>query len=208
MVVTAVYQACCECGQEYPTAADLLDAHNQILAADGLAAETRVELVVTCPACVHDFAFLPRVADAVVTDRRDLAGGLVGEAAVIANRLRENGFDPAQAVNRQVLGLAEEVGEFVGAYRRWSGQARRAGTVEEVHTELADMIITAFVTAHELGVDIQAVIAAKLDTIHTRGWREHAPGACDCRRRGRGRCPVHHRFAIGAAKRAGRGESR
>jgi NTP pyrophosphatase (non-canonical NTP hydrolase) len=106
-----------------------------------------------------------------------LAGGLVAEAAIIADNLRRNGFDPASAVNRQVLGLAEETGEFVGAYRRWSGQARRTGTAEEMHEELADVIITAFVTAHELGVDIQAVIAAKLRTIHTRGWRDTTPAA-------------------------------
>lgn len=140
-----------------------------------------------------------------MSEQRDLAPGLVVAAALIADRLRENGFDPAQAVNRQVLGLAEEVGEFVGAYRRWSGQARRSGTVEEVHEELADVIITAFVTAHELGVDIQQVIAAKLDTIHIRGRHQHTPETCDCRR-GRAQCPIHYMFAIGV--RAGRGEPR
>ena len=79
-------------------------------------------------------------------DRTDLAGN----AAVVAECLRRNGFDPEQAVNRQVLGLAEEVGEFVGAYRRWSGQARRTGSAEDMWEELADVVITAFVTAHEL----------------------------------------------------------
>lgn len=98
-------------------------------------------------------------------------------AEVISECLRRNGFDPEQAVNRQVLGLAEEVGEFVGAYRRWSGQARRSGTADEMHEELADVIITAFVTAHELGIDINAVIAAKLRKVHTRGWRDTAAPA-------------------------------
>lgn len=107
-----------------------------------------------------------------------LAGGLPLAASVIVECLRGNGFDAEHAVNRQVLALAEEVGEFVGAYRRWSGQARRTGTAQEMHTELADVVITAFVTAHELGVDIEAVIAAKLHTIHTRGWREPGPQAC------------------------------
>lgn len=101
-----------------------------------------------------------------------IAGELPRHAAVIAECLRRNGFEPAEAVNRQVLGLAEETGEFVGAYRRWSGQARRSGTAEEMHEELADVIITAFVTACELGVDIDAVITAKLRKIHARGWRE------------------------------------
>ena len=108
---------------------------------------------------------------------RGLVGRLPAHAARIAYHLRSNGFDPGQAVTRQVLGLAEEVGEFVGAYRRWSGQARRAGTAQQVHEELADVIITAFVTAHELGVDIDAVIAAKLHTVYTRGWREPTPSA-------------------------------
>jgi NTP pyrophosphatase (non-canonical NTP hydrolase) len=108
-----------------------------------------------------------------------LAGELPRCAAVIADCLRRNGFGSGLAdsltihqLNRQVLGLAEEAGEFVGAYRRWSGQARRSGTAEEMHEELADVIITAFVTAHELGVDINAVVAAKIRKIHTRGWRE------------------------------------
>lgn len=104
--------------------------------------------------------------------RVGLAGELPHIAGVIADRLRRNGFDPAHAVNRQVLGLAEEVGEFVGAYRRWSGQARRTGTAAQMHEELADVIITAFVAAHELGVDINAVLADKLHLVFTRGWRE------------------------------------
>jgi NTP pyrophosphatase (non-canonical NTP hydrolase) len=112
-----------------------------------------------------------------VSNERGLAGDLPRQAAVIADRLCSNGFDPVQAVNRQVLNLAEEVGEFVGAYRRWSGQARRSGTAQQMHEELADVVITAFVTAHEMGVDLEAVIAAKLHTVHTRGWREPAAGA-------------------------------
>jgi len=105
-----------------------------------------------------------------------LSGQLPVEAAAIAEQLRHAGFPDAGAVNRQVLGLAEEVGEFVGAYRRWSGQARRRGTAEHMFEELADVIITAFVCAHELGIDIDQVIAAKLATVHTRGWRDEASG--------------------------------
>jgi NTP pyrophosphatase (non-canonical NTP hydrolase) len=108
------------------------------------------------------------------TEWRGLTGGIPHHAEYIADQLRRNGFDPADAVNRQVLNLAEEAGEFVGAYRRWTGQARRTGTAAAMHEELADVIITAFVTAHELGVDIDQVIAIKLHKIHTRGWREAA----------------------------------
>ena len=101
---------------------------------------------------------------------------LAAKAADIADHLHHNGFDPATAGQRQALALAEEVGEFVGAYRRWSGQARRTGSFSDVQTELADVVITAYVTAHELGIDLDAVIADKLEEIFTRGWREEPAG--------------------------------
>ncbi len=165
---TAPYQVCVECHAEYATAAALLAAHHRAV---GEASGPYLGWLGFCPSCLHDFVFRP-------ADQIDLTG----HAAVIAECLRRNGFDPDQAVNRQVLNLAEEVGEFVGAYRRWSGQARRAGTAEQMCEELADVIITAFVTAHELGIDINAVIAAKLHTVHTRGWRETAPADTTTRR--------------------------
>jgi NTP pyrophosphatase (non-canonical NTP hydrolase) len=100
------------------------------------------------------------------------APNLARQAAVVAAQLRANGFPAETAVQRQVLGLAEEVGEFVGAYRRWSGQARRPGTAEQMHAELADVVITAYVTAHELGLDLDAAITAKLAVVFSRGWRD------------------------------------
>lgn len=93
------------------------------------------------------------------------------KAHEIVKNLRENGFDAEQGQVRQVLNLAEEVGEFVGAYRRWAGQARRSGTAEEMHAELADVVITAFVTAEEFGVDLEELISAKLEKVFSRGWR-------------------------------------
>lgn len=92
----------------------------------------------------------------------------------IVAALRENGFDAASGQNRQVLNLAEEVGEFVGAYRRWAGQARRSGTAEEMYAELADVVITAFVTAEEFGVDLEDLVGQKLVKVFSRGWRESA----------------------------------
>lgn len=91
-------------------------------------------------------------------------------AREIVKHLRANNFAKETSPDRQALALAEEVGEFVGAYRRWSGQARRTGTEQEVRAELADVVITAFVTAEEQGWDLDADIAAKLDIILTRGW--------------------------------------
>ena len=158
----------------------------------------------------------------------------------IVQRLRANGFPADVAVQRQVLALAEEAGEFVGAYRRFAGMARRSGTAHDVRAELADVVITTYVAAVELGIevdvpatsladrldvdphravlrvftavtrfvdpylsgvlradrvtlngvvraanfaavalgfDLAAAVAAKLDVIFTRGWREPTPDA-------------------------------
>lgn len=93
-------------------------------------------------------------------------------AAEILARLREAGFPAEGAANRSVLALAEEAGEFVGAYRRWSGQARRTGTFDEMGAELADVVICAWMAAAELGIDLDAAITDKLAVIFDRGWRE------------------------------------
>jgi NTP pyrophosphatase (non-canonical NTP hydrolase) len=93
-------------------------------------------------------------------------------SAEIVKNLMANGFDTDQSDNRQVLTLAEEVGEFVGAYRRWSGQARRTDTFDHVTEELADVIITAYVTAHQLNINLDLAVHDKVQAIFTRGWRE------------------------------------
>ncbi len=159
----APYQVCFECGTTYTTADELLERFNTTLVGPGDPEWTDARDMRFCPACLHDFLYPPVSW---------IVGELPTRAAEIVECLRHNGFDPTQAVNRNVLALAEEVGEFVGAYRRWSGQARRTGTAEDMWEELADVIITAFVTAQELGIDINAVIAAKLHKVHTRGWRD------------------------------------
>lgn len=110
-------------------------------------------------------------------NRLMITGDLADMAARITDRLRDNGFPADGAVNRNVLCLAEEVGEFVGAYRRWSGQARRQGSAADMHAELADVVITAYVTAHEIGFDLDTAISAKLAVVFSRGWRE--PPASD-----------------------------
>lgn len=83
-------------------------------------------------------------------------GTLPEIAAEIVTQLRVAGFDSEGAVDRNVLCLAEEAGEVVGAYRRYTGQARRTGTVADVAAELADVVITSYVTAHEIGMDLDA----------------------------------------------------
>ncbi|WP_309110279.1 MazG nucleotide pyrophosphohydrolase domain-containing protein [Saccharothrix sp.] len=100
-----------------------------------------------------------------------MPAGLPAVAREFAESLRAHGFDPERAADRQVMCLAEEVGEFVGAYRRFTGQARRTGTAEEVRDELADVVLAAFVAAYELGIDLAAAIEDKTHTIRARGWR-------------------------------------
>ena len=92
-------------------------------------------------------------------------------AAELVLRLRENDFPEDDGV-RQVLCVAEEAGEFVGAYRRWKGWARRSGPFADVEAELADVILTSYVTAAELGIDLDAAIERKLDVVRSRGYRE------------------------------------
>lgn len=74
--------------------------------------------------------------------------------------------------DRQALALAEEVGEFVGAWRRYTGQARRTDTYDHVREELADVVITAYVLAAEHLLDLDDAIERKLEKIYSRGWRE------------------------------------
>ena len=97
-------------------------------------------------------------------------------AASLAGRLREH-FDPATLPVQQVLALAEEAGEFTAAYRRWAGLARRPGPWQDVEAELADVVITAYVTAAVPGIDLDTAARAKTEVVFTRGWREPPPAA-------------------------------
>jgi NTP pyrophosphatase (non-canonical NTP hydrolase) len=107
------------------------------------------------------------VAELVHDDLNELPA----TAANIAAHLRGAGFTDHPHL-RQILAVAEEAGEFVGAARRYYGLARRPGTLDELRSEAADVVITMFVAAHEIGFDLPAAIADKLAVIYRRGWRE------------------------------------
>jgi NTP pyrophosphatase (non-canonical NTP hydrolase) len=92
-------------------------------------------------------------------------------AAIIRRELWKY-FPPSEEQERQVMCMAEEVGEFVGAARRYMGKARRSGTKEEMAMELADVVITAFVTAEVFDIKLNAEITSKLSEILTRGWKD------------------------------------
>ncbi|WP_192808906.1 MazG nucleotide pyrophosphohydrolase domain-containing protein [Actinomadura montaniterrae] len=96
-------------------------------------------------------------------------------AAVVAENIRQH-FPAEEERHRQVLALAEEVGEFVGAYRRWAGMARRTGDFSDIQEELADVVITAYVTAHVLDIDLETAWRAKAQRVLTRGWRDQPDG--------------------------------
>lgn len=96
-------------------------------------------------------------------------------AHIIMSRCRENGAGGTEQA--QIMGLAEEVGEFVGAMRRWRGLARRRGTEAQAQEELADVIISAYAMAEVMGWDANALVDIKLAKIFSRPWKEDAPDA-------------------------------
>lgn len=89
----------------------------------------------------------------------------------ITSVLREH-FPADREAERQVLALGEEVGEFLGAYSRWAGMARRTGPWSDVCAERADVAITAYVVAAHLGIDLDAAIEAKTAVIFSRPWKD------------------------------------
>ena len=103
-------------------------------------------------------------------------GPLPAAAGHLAARLHEHS-DPATLPVQQVLAVAAEAGEFTAACRRLAGLARRPGTRDDVTAELANVVITACVTAAVLGIDLDAAWRAKAEVVFTRGWREPPPAA-------------------------------
>lgn len=75
---------------------------------------------------------------------------------------------------RQVMAVAEAAGLLVAAYRRHAGIGQRAGTRDEVATQLAALVITAYVAADSLGVDLTAALETEMAVVHARtdGQRE------------------------------------
>ena len=109
--------------------------------------------------------------EAVIVPTPVAASRLTAIGNDISRQLHKAGFTQ-EPILRQALALAEEVGEFVGALRRYEGLARRSDTLAHVSEELADVVITAFVTARELNIDLDAEIDKKTAVIYSRGWRE------------------------------------
>jgi NTP pyrophosphatase (non-canonical NTP hydrolase) len=79
---------------------------------------------------------------------------------------------PNQPEWRFVTGVAEEAGEVVGAYNRFTGPSRRTGTKDELAKELADTVFTAYMAAEVLGIDLQNALDEKYAILTTRGWKQ------------------------------------
>jgi NTP pyrophosphatase (non-canonical NTP hydrolase) len=92
------------------------------------------------------------------------------QAALRANRA--NGLTDENALDVTALSVAEEAGELIGAYRRWSGHARRSGTLAELAAEVADVLIVTSIFAELAGIDVNEAVRAKVAKIYSRGWRE------------------------------------
>lgn len=76
---------------------------------------------------------------------------------------------PVEAVLVNAVCMAEETGEAVKEIRRLLGFARTQGSRKRCAQELADVIISTYVTADMLGFDLDAEVAEKLEEIKERG---------------------------------------
>jgi NTP pyrophosphatase (non-canonical NTP hydrolase) len=88
----------------------------------------------------------------------------------IVDKLQEHFGEDLRA--QQTIAMGEEAGEFLKAARRYMGMARKTGTFEEMSEELADVIITAYVTAEIFQIDLSSEVDNKLEVILSRGWKE------------------------------------
>jgi NTP pyrophosphatase (non-canonical NTP hydrolase) len=98
--------------------------------------------------------------------------GIARRLRVTLDANRRPAISDANALDVQVLVLAEEAGELVGAYRRWAGKARRTGTRRDLEDEIADVLISTALVAERAGIDLNQAVTAKLGVIYTRGWRQ------------------------------------
>jgi hypothetical protein len=84
---------------------------------------------------------------------------------------RHNGRDDAEVLRRVCLKPGEELGEVNEAMIGYAGQNPRKGvthTLDDVVSELTDMILTCVVGISCLGYDPAAAIVARLDAVEAR----------------------------------------
>ncbi len=105
----------------------------------------------------------------------------------VTHHMRQNATKFVDAINihfpgmyqqvslQPTLCLVEEAGEFAGAMRRLMNLARRTGTMQEAMSELADVVISAYIAAVVYGFDLEDAIARKWEIILRRGFKEGDP---------------------------------
>src|SRR5271154_297529 len=102
-------------------------------------------------------------------DLNKIAGDLIPDMKLhIPYLTDENILDIA------ALCIGEESGELLGAYRRYSGRARRNGSLDNVRMEMADVLINVGIMAECLGINLETVIEDKLKIVYSRGWKEES----------------------------------
>jgi NTP pyrophosphatase (non-canonical NTP hydrolase) len=77
---------------------------------------------------------------------------------------------PDQPDWRFVTGVAEETGEFVGAFNKFSGTSRQVSSHRKMAAELADVVIAAYMAAEVLGIDLNSEVTCKAEIMSARGW--------------------------------------
>lgn len=92
-------------------------------------------------------------------------------AVELVQRLVDANFDPKTLDVQQALAVVEEAGEFAQAFRRWKGMARTPGTFDAVRSELADVVITAYVTARVLDFDLDDEVTTRIMAVLSRPMR-------------------------------------
>lgn len=97
--------------------------------------------------------------------------------AALAQFLNDRNGDELAEMTAQMLKLQEEAGEVAAAWIGYLGQNPRKGvthTLEDVFSELADVVITAKVAIARLGGDPDVVEAAKV-AVMTERYAEVKP---------------------------------
>lgn len=98
-------------------------------------------------------------------------GNFTRYLAVVASAIDQYGDEGKdEPVTGQAMNVAGEAGEFLEAYRRYRGGARRAASGEEVLEELADVMISSTIMFLRMNAVPAPWITAKLKKIITRGW--------------------------------------
>lgn len=111
------------------------------------------------------------------TSKNPSVSSIARLAAHNVAKIREVFHD--QPAWRFVTGVAEEAGEFVGAFNKWSGTSRQTGTQDEMAKELADVILTAYMAAEVLGINLDEWVQRKAAIMNERGWKTRDTVQCE-----------------------------